>query len=301
MSAKSIFVGSLLGDAICLGPHWVYDQEEIAEKIDHPEQFNDPITSYHPNKKAGDLTHYGDQALLLFRHLSEKGSFDLDAYAKAWRDYWEDPETISYRDGATRETLKNLQSGLPPEKAGSTSHDLGGASTIGPLFFLDWPDDESLVAACRELTAFTHNEPDVTAAAEFFAKVILAIRSGKSVADAIDSIGLTLGDSSLGKWLSAGRESAASDKTDLKALAEHKLSCPIEGAFPGVCHLLLRHPADPFVAMVENARAGGDNAARGMMLGLVYGAAESIGSLPLEWTENLHSRKMVVESASFGN
>ena len=297
MSAKSILIGSLLGDAICLGPHWVYDQQEIVDKIPKPEQFHNPVTDYHPAKHAGDQTHYGDQAVLLFMYLQKAKSFDLDGYAKAWRSFWEDSDTFSYRDGATKETLKNLQSGLPAKNAGSRSHDLGGASAIGALFTIEWQDDDSLLAACREVTAFTHNDPDVLGVAEFFAKVILAIQSGKSIVEAIDAVAPSL-NGTLGRWLDAARRSAAADKTDLEALADHKLSCRVDGAFPGVCHLLLRHPTDPFVAMVENARAGGDNAARGMMLGMVYGAAEIIGSLPLEWTEELTARKLIIKQTA---
>lgn len=257
MSANSILIGSLLGDAICLGPHWVYDPQEIVQKIPNPEQFHNPITEYHPGKHAGNQTHYGDQAVLLFMYLMKAKSFDLDGYARVWQKFWDDPATVSYRDGATKETLKNLHFGLPAESAGSHSHDLGGAALIAPLFSLEWPDDDALLAACRKVTAFTHNDPDVIGAAEFFAKVILEIQSGRTIPESIDSVGALFGTSSIGRWLGSARESADSSRTDLQALADHKLSCRVDGAFPGVCHLLLRHPADPFVAMVENARAGG--------------------------------------------
>jgi ADP-ribosylglycohydrolase len=282
LQENSIVRGALVGDAICLGPHWVYDQEEIARKIDRPDQFHDPISQYHPGKKAGDFTHYGDQALLLAEHLAETKHFDLKNFAEVWRAYWENPATISYRDGATRETLANLEAGLPPEKAGSTSHDLAGATRIAPLFLLEWPDEESLLAACRELVAFTHNDPAVIGAAEFFTRVVLTIQQGGSIPEAIDRAGAALTVERLKAWLEDGRKSAGSAEKDSEVLAEHGLSCNIDGGFAGVCHLLLRYPNDPLTAMVENAKAGGDSAARGMLLGMVYGAAgEKFASLPV--------------------
>ena len=276
-------LGALLGDGFCLGPHWVYDQEEIARKIARPDRFHDPISQYHPGKKAGGFTHYGDQALLLVKHLSETKRFDLRSFADVWRAFWEDPSTISYRDGATRETLANLQAGKSPDQAGSSSHDLAGASRIAPLFLLDWPDEESLLAACRELTAFTHSDPKVVGAAEFFARVVLAVQKGDTIPEAIDRAGGELTDENLKTWLESGRESAGSPATDSEVLATHGLSCNVDGGFAGVCHLLLRYPSDPLTAMVENAKAGGDSAARGMLLGMVYGAAGMLDRLPEEW------------------
>ncbi len=282
MKSASVVEGALLGDAICLGPHWVYDQEEIARKIGRPDRFHDPISQYHPGKKAGDLTHYGDQLALLARHLREKGRFDLAEWAGVWRAFWENPETISYRDGATRETLTNLQAGIPPEQAGSASHDLAGASRIAALFLLDWPEDGSLFKACRELTEFTHRNMKVASVAEFFARVVQSVQGGAGIPEALESAGGALEDERLNAGLRDGRESATSAKPDAEALVRHGLSCDVDGGFAGVCHLLLRYPEDSLTALAENAKAGGDNAARGMLLGTAYGAAGRLEHLPDE-------------------
>lgn len=287
MASESIVWGSLVGDAISLGPHWIYDTQEIARQIDRPDQFHDPISAYHPGKKAGDLTHYGDQALLLLKHLAAAGTFDLEAYAKTWKAYWEKPGTISYRDGATRETLANLGAGKAAGQAGSASHDLAGASRIAPLFLLRGPDDESLIESCRNLVAFTHRAPEVVDAAGFFAKLALAVNDGETIDDALKRLGPFLENKRLAAWFAAGKESAASAKPDGEVLDEHGLSCDIDGGFAGVIHLLTRYPEDPFTAVVENAKAGGDSAARGMLLGLTYGAADLLDRLPRPWFDEL--------------
>jgi hypothetical protein len=64
-----ILLTSLAGDALCLGPHWIYDQREIAQKLGQITGYAAPLTSYHPGKQAGDFTHYGDQTLILLRSL----------------------------------------------------------------------------------------------------------------------------------------------------------------------------------------------------------------------------------------
>jgi ADP-ribosylglycohydrolase len=287
MAAESMIWGSLLGDAISLGPHWVYAPSEIAEKIGRPDRFHDPISSYHPGKQAGDLTHYGDQVLVLLEYLADRRSFDLLTYASAWKSFWENPETISYRDGATKTTLANLGSGAAPENAGSASHDLAGASIIAPLFLLRWADDAELLDACRRIVAFTHNEPDVIAAAEFFAKTSLAVSRGKTVPEALESVAGSLAEGNLSRWFAAAKGSARSAENDTTILAEHGLSCNIDGGFAGVCHLLLRYPDDPSTALVQNAAAGGDSSSRAMPMGMIYGAAGLLGRFPEEWLRDL--------------
>ena len=56
---ESILFASFVGDAFSLGPHWIYSQREIAEKAGTISGYIDPLSSYHPGKKAGDFTHYG--------------------------------------------------------------------------------------------------------------------------------------------------------------------------------------------------------------------------------------------------
>jgi ADP-ribosylglycohydrolase len=55
----------------------------------------------------------------------------------------------------------------------------------------------------------------------------------------------------------------------------------------------MRYPQDPFTALVANVTAGGDSAARGMILGMVYGAAGVIEDLPQEWRENLSANDKI--------
>jgi 6-pyruvoyltetrahydropterin/6-carboxytetrahydropterin synthase len=94
-------------------------------------------------------------------------------------------------------------------------------------------------------------------------------------------------------WLNAARKSSGSAATDAAALAQHGLSCEVAAAFPGICHLLLRYPRDPATALIENASSGGDNAARGMILGLIYGAKFPVSSWPPEWSEALQARQEI--------
>ncbi len=288
---SDIVLGSLIGDALALGPHWIYQQKELRQKFGHIMDYLPPATAYHAGKQAGDLTHLGDQSLLLLRSIAELGTFDLHHYAAAWRAFWENPATLSYRDGATKSTLSHLKAGRAPESAGSDSSDLAGAVHIAPLFLLQWENDELLIAAARSLTAFTHGDPAIIETAEFLTRLTLAVDRGSSIPDALaQTAALPHWNAFHSEWIDAAKTSAASPATDSEALFDHGLTCHLPDAFTGVCHLLLRHPESPADALISNINAGGDSAARGMVLGMVYGARHPVSALPPTWLSGLKSR-----------
>lgn len=287
---SDIVLGSFIADSLSLGPHWIYDTGQIEEKLGRVSTYHPPLASYHPGKAAGDFTHYGDQALVLLRSIATRGGFDLTGFASDWREYWENPTICSYCDGATKFTLAHLQSGAAPDAAASSSNDMGGAARIAPLFLLRWEDDQALLAAARAVTGFTHGDASVIESAEFFTRVALAVQGGAEIPAALEAAMSGGSWSALPQeWLAAARASSASPVKDIEALDRHGLSCHVPDAFPGICHLLFRHPQDPATALIENASAGGDSAARGMLLGMVYGAKFPVSAWPPEWTRDLNA------------
>ena len=274
-----------------LGSHWIYSQREIADKFGSITGYSDPATSYHPGKQAGDFTHYGDQTMVLLRSLALHGRFDLASFANEWRAFWESPETQSYRDGATKATLANLRSGLPPAQAASPSNDIAGAARIAPLFLLKWKSNDDLIAAARAQTSFTHGDPAV-----------------------VDSRGV----------FRPGHPRRAGGRRDSRRPSRRRASSPhgtpfqVIGSKPPSPPALPqprtpprpRHtdspamcpkPSPPFAtscsairttwlaALTANVEAGGDNAARGMIIGMIHGAKPDAKPLPEHWLTGLRA------------
>ena len=299
MSAStSIVLTSLIGDALALGPHWIYDQSAIATQLGAIAGYADPMASYHPGKGAGDFTHYGDQTMVLLRSVAAHGTFQAEAFAADWQAYWGDAGTISYRDGATRTTLQNLAQGRPLLAAASSSHDIAGAARIAPLFLLPWASSADLMAAARAQTAITHADPDVIETAAYFAHAAFLVREGMNVADALHR---AAGGDALPSHLKAALEAAAassnSSVSDQAAALAHGQDCSVSSAFPLVCHFLLRYPSDTAKALTQNALVGGDSAARGLLIGLVLGARPDAEPLPEAWLDGLRARGEIQQLA----
>ena len=230
---KNILITSLVADALSLGAHWIYSQQEIAGRFGTITGYSDPATSYHPGKIAGDFTHYGDQGMVLLRSLALNGRFDLPSFANEWRAFWESPETQSYRDGATKATLANLRNGLPPAQAASPSNDIAGAARIAPLFLLNWKSNDDLIAAVRAQTSFTHGDPAVVEAAEFFARVTLAVQEGVAIPDALRAAApLTAWNAIPGEWFEAALASSTSAAPDSAAACAGRVPCHLPPPAP---------------------------------------------------------------------
>jgi ADP-ribosylglycohydrolase len=282
--ARQLILPSLCADALALGSHWIYNPAKIARLYpDGARNYDDPRTDYHPGKSAGDFTHYGDQTLAVLKSVVLRGGFDAEGWREDWQRFWKsDPP--SYRDGATKATIGFLERGVD---AASESNDLAGASRIAPVIAaLAGQPLDARIAAARAQTALTHGDRATIDAAGFFTRVVDAIASGKTITQALDAAASARHDALDARdFLNQAQAAIA---LDVNAAGEKfGITCHTPEAFPLTLWFLLRYSDKPLEALVANTMAGGDNAARGMLIGLVMGAAHGLAWLPPHWVEAL--------------
>ncbi|MCP4694037.1 MAG: ADP-ribosylglycohydrolase family protein [Desulfobacterales bacterium] len=287
---RSMVLASFAADALALGVHWVYNTRVIDKKFGRVETYLDPLTSYHPGKKKGDFTHYGDQTLVLLQSAAEDGGFDPDGFARRWRTFFK--ESTTYLDKAAKTTLENMEAGQGPDQGGSTSDDLGGACRIAPLVYALHQDMDALVAAARAQTIMSHNNLLVAEAAEFFARVAAKALNGQSPAGVMVQTAEEMKASEeLKEGLDMGQASADGDTRQV--IADFGQACATSMAFPGAIHLIAKYEGDLKEALVENAMAGGDSSARGMLAGMVIGAWRGESAIPRVWLDELNARDRI--------
>lgn len=288
---KAAILGSFLGDTLALGVHWVYEPEKIKKAYGEIETPVAPmLADYHKGKNAGDLTHYGDQMYELLISVSTGDAFDPQNFMTRWTTLFRDYH--GYYDKATRDTLDRFDKGISLEEVGSGSSDLGGASRIAPLLIAYKGDREELFEMARAQTRLTHNHPKVIAAAGFFADLAYRIIHGQEPVEAIKILLESEGEyGAIADLVEKGLESVGEPTTE--AIGKLGPSCGVEGALPGTIHLIASYPDDYRTAMVRNVMAGGDSAARGMLAGMVLGAAGGMEVLPDSWLEALVAEKEI--------
>ena len=268
--AEAMVLASFAADSLALGAHWIYDIGEIDRKFGRVEGLLKPLeNSYHATKDLGGFTHYGDQTLVLLESIVASSGFDIDDFARRWRKLFETYK--GYVDKATRATLANFASGKNPEESGSSSSDLAGAARIAPLVYRYRNDLGELLSSAKTQTAMTHDNPSVIDASDFFARVVLRVLEEKHPIAIREVREEHFRESVLGQWTAEGIESARSDTRS--AILKFGQSSDVERAFPSVVHLIGKYEGNLREALVENVMAGGDSAARGLLVGMILGGS----------------------------
>lgn len=292
-NAKAMVLASFAADALALGVHWIYNTNVIDKKWGRVDKYIKPERpTYHPTKDLGELTHYGDQTLLLLKSIAVSSGFDPDHFADLWQIFFKSYE--GYIDGATKATLENIAAGKNPPDAGSDSDDLAGAARIAPLVFCYRNDMNRLTAAARSQTALTHNNSHVIETAEFFSRVVWQVLHGEApIAGLKQVLREGFARNPYLKWVTEGLNSVESGTR--QAMLDLGQMCEIEAAFPCVVHLIAKYEGNLAEGLIENAMAGGDSAARGLIVGMILGAHLGIDAIPQKWLSELKSYHKIVE------
>lgn len=317
--AQAMVFGSFIGDSLSLGVHWIYNVKAIEKRVGRIDDLIAPVVkTFHPRRGAGDLTHYGDQMLLLLEFCAgqagEAGQagdrageaghgdgtggkpFDQSAFLYTWAEYMKGYD--GYMDHASEDTLaaweqlSEEERGQAGDRAGSGSDDLAGASRIAPVIYFYREDTEQAAAAARAQAAVTHNEASVLEAAGFFAELSLQVLSGaEPVQTARDLAASLCSGGTLEELVNRGLDSADRDTTE--AIAEFGQACSVEKGLPSVMHLIARYEDDLKEALVASTMAGGDSAARNHAVGMVLGAHLGADGLPQKWFDQLSARSRI--------
>lgn len=281
--------GAFVADALSLGVHWVYNTGVIDKKFGRVEAYHDPLTSYHKGKRAGDFTHYGDQMLLLLETVGD-GGFDAERFAMRWRAFFAD--YTGYVDKATTGTLEKMAGGNPLTESGSASDDLAGAARLASLLPAFRDDPAGFVKAARQQTAITHNNAQVIACADFFARTVWAVLAGTAPVDAVERVlKAHVTDNAVADLIRAGLDSR--QRGTREAIADFGQMCSVGAGLPGAIHLITRYSDDFRNAMIENVMAGGDSSARGVLAGMVLAAARDKTAIPDEWIAQMKARARI--------
>lgn len=271
---------SLVADALSLGSHWIYDQDLIALKFPNGiKTFSNPLSSYHPNRRAGQLTHYGDQTAMLHGSISEGRAFEPEKWRIDWTSNIANYD--GYIDGASKATL--AKEGREP----SSSSDLAGASRIGPILDLSLSLSEAVDSA-RAQTTLTHGDPDVADVAEFVVRSVNASAEGKNFIQSLKQAALDGNYSNLNASATLQRASEAHSNDFRTVAKEFGQSCSVANAFPLTLYFSLNFSGNFMETMSQNALAGGDTSARAMILAILL--TPHLSAQDLKIIDELHAK-----------
>ncbi len=291
--AKAMVLASFAADALALGVHWIYNTNVIDKKWGRVEEYITPERpTFHPTKKLGEFTHYGDQALVLMQSVAASSGFDISNFADKWQHFVKSYE--GYIDGATKGTIENIKAGKEPTAAGSDSDDFAGAARIAPLVYRYRDNLTTLLDSARAQTRVTHNNQQVIDSAAFFGSVAFKVLAGERPLKAIQlTLEAQFNREPYSKWVADGINSA--EKDTRQAMLDLGQMCEIHAAFPGVIHLIAKYEDNLQEGLIENGMAGGDSAGRGLTVGMVLGAHLGMDAIPPKWLSDLKAYPEIVD------
>ena len=326
---KGAFYGAIVGDALCLGSHYEYDAQKIYEAYGQKpiEKFMSPgemmggqthgigwgERNYHPGKKAGGTTDYGDYNILVLEHLASisepEGEFDVAALIPHWMNRFEN-NWGSWICTMTKETYAQVKRNIPIENLGGISN----AMAIRHLAAYGYYDTEEEIADVSRKVMFTHKNEEALSGSEFFARITHRVINGATPLDATEMVAVQMNEFIQGKVAQAiakvkeeADESSALSKEkfsdDLAITSMAKLwdigrsepirvgkASPTEGTLPGAVYFILKYADQEDAlnrAIAANAMVGGDNASRAIAIGMVLGAYKGMNAIRKDWLESL--------------
>lgn len=255
---------ALVADSLAMTPHWIYDPDQILARfgvVDH--LMVPPEGTYHHGQPLGGQTHLGHQTIVLARTLED--GWDRQRFEQNWRAFWAD--SSSYQDRATRSALEgNL----------GASDELGGASRIGAVIAaIDDSTEAQRVAA--EQAALTHNAEVAETAAQLTG-LAYRLLDNQPLEAAV-------------RQTFTNHDALRRAETVLKerpneAVGALGRDCSLRSALPSVLYLLLTSTSLR-QSLIDNVMAGGDSAARGLVLGSLLAASMGPEAIPRSWLDDM--------------
>ena len=115
---EAMIWGAFVADAATMGLHWLYDQKRIREVALNAPEFLEPAAENfagvpaffaHATRKAGDLSQYGEQHLVMLQSLAASGEYARADYQARFRAHFGyGGAYVGYIDRPTRDTLDNI-------------------------------------------------------------------------------------------------------------------------------------------------------------------------------------------------
>jgi len=286
--------GQFVGDAFCLGSHWIYDLDELDRLFPGgPQGFDPPAEGhYHYGKNPGELTHYGDVALLLLRSLMERDGFDAADFGSRFVAMMECPAYRGYRDHAAKGTLANYHAfrEAHPDAAysfqeGADDDQPATISRLAPLVAHYLRSSEYLQQVERA-TRVCQNNDRAVAYLKAHAVILRELFSGRPLADAFSHAAEQMApEGPLGAEVNRKiRDAFSSRSLPVRTVTgRFGQSCPLANSFPAAVQCALHHAGDFSGALKATAAAGGDSAGRAAMIGAWLGAFLGVSAIPAEW------------------
>ncbi|OAI41859.1 hypothetical protein AYO41_05125 [Verrucomicrobia bacterium SCGC AG-212-E04] len=307
-----------IGDALAMPVHWYYDRAALRRDyglvIDYVEPRNPHPGSilwrskYEARNGRGDIlreqakywgrrdVHYhqflatGENTLNLqlaaelMDSLAATGHYVPADAAERYVRFMLEPgrHRDTYVEECHRNFFARYAEGLGPWECAAEDIHIGGLACLAPLVVRYRHDPARALEVVRKHLHLTHRGDLVTASAEAYANLLLAVLDGTF--DVRTALAGAMSQSWLRRypvlqWLNDGDEAVIGSRLSP--------ACYLDDAWPATLFLAAKYQSDFAGGLIANTNLGGDNCHRGAVLGAILGAALGEQAIPSRWISGL--------------
>ncbi|MEP2640012.1 ADP-ribosylglycohydrolase family protein [Roseobacter sp.] len=294
-----LLLGALVADAACLGLHWIYNVDRVAEVTARQNgqcaftpvdarNYEGVKTFAHKDRHNGMFTQIGEVLRLTVQSMNANGgAFDVDAYQSDFANFFGAGGAYNgFMDRPTRGALDNIAAGKSPS---GIDDNQTPALTCLPAILVAYNGHENLADMIKTSMEVTNINAEAAAFNAVFADVCTRIMNGETLTSALELAANAAPGAIKADLLNA--LNAAEDDSVVFAGLNGLMgrACNLPAAAPVMFHILARSKSYQ-EAVERNILAAGDTAGRSIMIGAimarVHGVATPTG-VPLSWVLQL--------------
>jgi len=321
-------MGTLIGDALGVGPHWYYDldrmKEDYGEWIDH---YTKPKPHrFHAGLEAGESSQTGQVVTNLLESVYESGEYResdftdrLDALLATLDGT---PQGGRYTDKAMRDVWHARQKeGLGWSEVGSYADTAEAAIRTPVLAARYYGKMETLIKTLRSNVLLTHRDPFIAGQSIAFGLIVGGLIDGCSLGEVSKVVIQRVSKSNTpavievpdrhGKpkvsftdallqpsWShEAVRDPGIQIEPALKACRLFGLACTLGFLLPAAYYFVCRFENDFYNAVMSALNGGGNNMARAALTGALAGARVGLTGIPENLIKGLFDHERLLHMA----
>jgi ADP-ribosylglycohydrolase len=317
MSFQNAFLGSLVADAVSMPVHWYYNVPAIdqdyadfdyymAPKNPHPDSIlwrskyepsgeKDDILReqskywgkrgfhYHQFLSPGENTLNLKLACELYRTIIKNGEYNPVVWLERYAEVMLTPgwHQDTYAEEYHRAFFTNYARGKKLSDCGIEDIHIGGLSLVPALLAgleaVDQTEEDHLYKSTQTLVQNTHSHPHTLTAAHNFTQILIELSKRAEIRNILNTHRMS--DVSLNKI------KAWENWPDRKVVGDTlSTACYLPESFTASLYFAWKYSDDFSLAVLANAKVGGDNCHRGVVVGSIVAMQTGI---PEKWLRGL--------------
>lgn len=247
---------------------------------------------YHRGLHAGENTLEAQLMRLLLRTAVEQKEYTPSSFLNNYVTFMttRGSHNDTYASTCHRMFFANWVQGIPPERCadndGHNTDSIDALSLTIPVIIhlADAPVD-ARNKLIKNTIALTRKSKALDRYAEVYAELLIAVLHGSDLRESVEAAGRSL----------YGPRFSARDMVN-RSRDDPMVACYIDSSFPALLHFAYKYADSTEAAVLACANAGGENVARGSLLGALLGAAHGYPDGFPRWAlEGLYQRETILQ------